>query len=94
MKNIFFATLLLATIPAMAADDPKPLPQDTQVKMLKSQRQMQQIQIELINLQAQMENDCVAAAKESNVDLAKFTCDMDKLAFAPKVGKTEAAQKK
>lgn len=89
----------MLAIPVFASDDNKPLPQDTQVKMLKATRQLQQIQMQVSDLQQQarqlqvyMENECVAAAKASNVDLAKFNCDVDKLTFVPKPVKT--AEKK
>ena len=90
MKKFVFGLILLA-IPVLAADDNKPLPQDTQIKILKATRQLQQIQIQMSDLQQQarqlqiyMENECVAAAKASNVDLTKFNCDVDKLTFVPK----------
>jgi len=89
--NKFVLGLILLAIPVLAADDNKPLPQDTQVKILKATRQLQQIQMQMSDLQQQaralqiyMENECVAAAKASNVDLAKFNCDVDKLTFVPK----------
>jgi len=87
----FVLGLMLLAIPVLAADDNKPLPQDSQVKILKAERQLQQIQVQMSDLQRQarqlqvyMENECVAAAKASNVDLAKFNCDVDKLTFVPK----------
>jgi len=90
VKKFVFGLILLA-IPVLAADDNKPLPQDTQVKILKATRQLQQIQMQMSDLQQQarqlqiyMENECVAAAKASNVDLTKFNCDVDKLTFVPK----------
>ena len=90
MKKFVFGLILLA-IPVLAADDNKPLPQDTQVNILKATRQLQQIQMQMSDLQQQarqlqiyMENECVAAAKASNVDLTKFNCDVDKLTFVPK----------
>jgi hypothetical protein len=33
-----------------------------------------------------MENECSVAAKQANVDLTKFNCDVDKLTFVPKPG--------
>ena len=92
------AALLLATV-TLAAQGHKPLSPDTQIKLLKAQRAIQQVQIQMADLQrqfeqatstvkqlqAQMEADCAAAAKEANVDLAKFSCDLDQLAFVPKV---------
>jgi hypothetical protein len=101
MKRILLASLLVA-LPAVAADDAsktnKPLPQDAQIKLLKAQRQMQQLQMQVSSLQrqyeqavkdardlqAQMGNDCASAAKQSNVDLSKFTCDLDSLTFMPR----------
>jgi len=90
VKKFVFGLILLA-IPVLAADDNKPLPQDTQVNILKATRQLQQIQMQMSDLQQQarqlqiyMENECVAAAKASNVDLTKFNCDVDKLTFVPK----------
>jgi hypothetical protein len=109
MKKVLFATILLAGIPAMAADEPKPLPQDSQVKMLKAQRDMQQLQMKMSSLQdqykdavnsakviqAQMESECVVAAKSAGVDLTKYNCDVDKLTFvlkpAPKAAAAEPA---
>jgi len=101
VKKFVFGLMLLA-IPVLAADDNKPLPQDSQVKILKAVRQLQQIQMQMSDLQQQarqlqvyMENECVAAAKASNVDLAKFNCDVDKLTFVPKPEKkVEKAEKK
>ncbi len=111
MKKILFLTLLLA-FPALAADDApkanKPLPQDAQIKLLKAQRQFQQIQMQMSNLQRQydqavkeakdlqteMTNDCTAAAKQSNVDLSKFTCDLDSLTFVPRTEEKKAEEKK
>ncbi len=111
MKKILLVTLLLA-FPALAADDAakanKPLPQDSQIKLLKAQRQFQQLQMQMSNLQrqfdqavkdgkdlqTQMANDCTAAAKESNVDLNKFTCDLDSLTFVPKAEEKKAEEKK
>lgn len=43
----------------------------------------------LNQVQVYMESECVAAAKASNVDLAKFNCDIDKLTFVPKPEKAE-----
>jgi hypothetical protein len=98
MKKALFATILLAAIPVMAADEPKAMPQDSQVKMLKAQRDMQQLQIKMTGLQDQykdalntakqlqmeMENECVIAAKTAGVDLTKYNCDIDKLTFVLK----------
>ncbi len=111
MKKILFVTILLA-FPALAADDApkanKPLPQDAQIKLLKAQRQFQQIQMQMSNLQRQydqavkdakdlqteMANECSAAAKASNVDLGKFTCDLDTLTFVPRAEEKKAEEKK
>src|SRR5271167_4325785 len=97
-------------MPGLAADDNKPLPAETQIKLLKAQREIQQQQIKIADLQrqfdqatgaikqlqAQMESDCAAAAEEAKVDLTKFTCDLDALAFVPKPtpGKAETPEKK
>ena len=66
------------------------MPQESQVKILKAVRQLQQIQMQMSDLQTPgartanyMENECVTAAKASNVDLTKFNCDVDKLTFVP-----------
>jgi hypothetical protein len=111
VKKILLVTILLA-LPALAADDApkanKPLPQDAQIKLLKAQRQFQQIQMQMSNLQrqydqamkdakdlqTQMANDCTAAAKESNADLNKFTCDLDSLTFVPKGEEKKVEEKK
>ena len=110
MRILFLIAVLLA-VPAWAADTTaanKPLPQDAQIKFLKAQRQAQQIQMQMTNLQrqyedavkqlkelqTQMSSDCSAAAKEANVDLSKFTCDLDSLTFAPKADEKKIAEKK
>ena len=109
MKRIALAVIFIA-LPAMAADEmakTKPLPQDSQIKLLKAQRQFQQLQMQVSSLQrqyeqavkdardiqSQMANDCASAAKQSNVDLSKFTCDLDTLSFVPRAEekKPEAA---
>src|SRR5260370_1124645 len=98
VKTLTLAAFMLATV-TLSAQDGKPFSPDTQIKFLKSQRQIQQVQIQMADLQrqfdqlansvkllqTQMESDCVAAAAEAKVDLTKFTCDVDKLAFVPKV---------
>lgn len=100
MKKIALALILVAlpVIAQEAAKPNKPLPQESQIKLLKAQRQLQQIQLQITNLQRQydqavkdardlqseMSNDCTEAAKQSNVDLSKFTCDLDSLTFAPR----------
>jgi molecular chaperone GrpE (heat shock protein) len=95
---------MLLAIPAMATDEDKPLPQESQVKMLKAQREIQAEQARMADLQKQfdtmqenlkklhayMENECTAAAKKENVDLTKYNCDVDTLKFVPKL----PAQKK
>jgi hypothetical protein len=107
MKKALFATILLAAIPAMAADEPKPveLPKDSQVKMLKAQRDLQRVQLQMDGLQvqydeavkqaqdvqAQMANECAVAAKEAKVDLTKYGCDVDKLMFVLKPDPKAAA---
>ena len=48
------------------------------------QRQFDQATALIKQLQAQMEADCAAAAKEAKVDLTTYTCDLDQLAFVPK----------
>ena len=97
MKNLLLVSMLVA-IPLMAADDNKPLPQDSQIKMLKAEREIQAEQAKMTELQKEfdtlkknlkdlqtyMENECSAAAKKENVDLTKYSCDVDKLAFVPK----------
>ncbi len=110
MKKLVL-TMILLGLPAFAADktsDSKPLPQDTQIKVLKAQRQMQQIQIQISSLQRQYEEaikqlkdlqiqmveDCGAAAKELSVDQAKYTCDVEALAFVPKADDKKAEDKK
>jgi len=100
VKKLVLGVILLA-IPVLAADDNKPLPQDSQVKILKAVRQLQQIQMQMSDLQRQarelqitMENECVTAAKASNVDLSKFNCDVDKLTFVPKPEKKPEDTKK
>lgn len=74
-----------------------PLPQDAQIKLLKAQRQFQPVQMQMSNMQRQydqamkdakdlqteMANDCAAAAKQANVDLGKFTCDLDSWRLSP-----------
>ena len=111
MNKIIMITILLA-LPALAADDAqktnKPLPQDAQIKLLKAQRQLQQLQMQMSNLQRQydqavkdakdlqteMANACTAAAKTASVDLSKFTCDLDSLTFAPRVEDKKTEEKK
>jgi type VI protein secretion system component VasK len=93
-------TLVASTVLAQdaAKTTNKPLPQESQIKLLKAQRQLQQIQLQIQNLQrqydqavkdarelqAQMSNDCSEAAKQSNVNLSNFSCDLDSLTFAPR----------
>jgi hypothetical protein len=69
----------------MAADDNKPLPPESQIKMLKAEREIQAEQAKMTELQKEfdtskkilkdlrtyMENECSAAAKKENVVLAK-----------------------
>ena len=82
----------------LAAEDPKPLPKDTQISLLKAERQLKQLQTQLTDLQrqyeatmvtvrqvqTQMQKDCATAAAEAKIDLGKFTCDLETLSFAPK----------
>jgi hypothetical protein len=91
---IAFVTLA-AVLPTPGA---KPLPQETQIKLLKAQRDIQSQQIEIIDLQrqldqataaikelqAQMEAECQAAAKATGTDPGKLSCDLEQLAFVPK----------
>src|SRR5919108_2237633 len=111
MTKILMINILLA-LPALAADDTtktsKPLPQDAQIKLLKAQRQFQQVQMQMSSLQRQydqamkdakdlqteMASDCAAAAKQSSVDLSKFTCDLDSLTFVPRAEDKKAEEKK
>jgi len=100
VKRIVLGVILLA-IPVLAAQEDKPLPQDSQLKILKAVRRLQEIQIQMSDLQRQarelqvaMENECVTAAKASNVDLTKFNCDVDKLTFVPKPEKKPEDTKK
>ena len=44
--------------------------------------------------EAEMVNDCASAAKTSNVDLGKFTCDMETLTFVPRVEDKKADEKR
>jgi len=97
MRKILLVVILLAA-PALAADDDKPFPPDTQIKFLKTQRQIQQLQLQMSDLQrqfdqattaikqlqGQMEADCAAASRAANVDLAKYSCDLDQLMFVPR----------
>lgn len=41
-----------------------------------------------------MGSDCAEAAKQSSVDLNKFTCDLDSLTFTPKTEEKKATEKK
>ena len=102
MKKLILITILFAT-PLLGADD-KPLPEENQVTMLKAQREIQAEQAKMAEMQKQyevlqknlkelrtfMENECVAAAKKANVDLTKYSCDVDKLTFVLKADKKEA----
>ena len=55
---------------------------------------MSDLQRQARELQVAMENECVTAAKASNVDLTKFNCDVDKLTFVPKPEKKPEDTKK
>ena len=102
MKRFLLVAGLLA-VPVLAqstqsSSGNKPLPQDTQIKMLKAERDLQKLQLQITDLQHQyqdavkraqglqreMGEECSAAAKASSVDLTKFTCDVDSLTFAPR----------
>jgi peptidoglycan hydrolase CwlO-like protein len=111
VKRVLLIAALL-TIPAFAADNAnntnKALPQDAQIKLLKAQRQLHQLQMQMSNLQRQyddavkqakelqteMGSDCAEAAKQSSVDLNKFTCDLDSLTFTPRPEEKKTAEKK
>jgi hypothetical protein len=96
-KSLLLAGILLAT-PALAADGNMPFSPDRQIKFLKIQRQIQQLQLHMADLQRQyeqaagtikqlqeeQESECTAAAKASNVDLTRYNCDLDELKFVPK----------
>jgi len=105
MKALLVGVLL--GVPAIAQTAPaanekavanKPLPEETQIKMLKAERDLQKLQLQIGDLQRQyqdamkqaqalqraMGDECAAAAKASGVDLTKFTCDVDSLTFAPR----------
>jgi peptidoglycan hydrolase CwlO-like protein len=106
MKKMLLIAVLLG-VPAFAQTAPaasgsasanKPLPQETQIKMLKAERDLQKLQLQINDLQQkyqetvkqaqalqrEMGDECAAAAKEASVDLTKFTCDVDSLTFAPR----------
>jgi hypothetical protein len=97
MNPILSGVLLLLSA-VFGAGGAKPLPKDDQINLLKVQRQIQHVQIQMADLQrqyeqaantikqlqTQMETECNAAAEEANVDLAKFTCDLDTLTFVAK----------
>lgn len=102
----------LFAIPAFAADNTananKALPQETQIQLLKAQRQTQQLQMQMNNLQrqyddavkqfkdlqGQMVSNCVAAMKDAKLDQEKYTCDLDTLSFVPKTDDKKVAEKK
>jgi septal ring factor EnvC (AmiA/AmiB activator) len=106
VRKLLLITLLFA-IPVIAAQEDKPLPQESQIKMLKAQREIQaeeakmtELQKEfdtlkknLKDLQTYMENECTAAAKKENIDLKKYSCDVDKFTFVPKTSVKEDAKK-
>ena len=97
-KYLFVALPLLSGAVLAAEEGTKPFPPDTQIRFLKLQRDFQQKQInaatlqrqfdqaiaEIGKVQAQLEAECEISAKAANVDLAKFSCNLDKLAFVPK----------
>ena len=97
MKKVFFAAILIA-IPVLAADDAKPLPQEVQIKLLKEQRSITSLQIQMAQLQAQYDQDqkalkqattdlladCSSATKAANLDPEKFTCDLNAMTIVAK----------
>lgn len=52
--------------------------------MTELQKEFDRLKKNLKVLQTYVENECSAAAKKENVDLTKYRCDVDKLAFVPK----------
>ncbi|HXW17326.1 MAG TPA: hypothetical protein VEJ39_03440, partial [Candidatus Acidoferrales bacterium] len=52
MKKILLGVILLA-MPVLAADDNKPLPEDSQIKILKAVRELQTLQMQMSDLQRQ-----------------------------------------
>lgn len=105
MKKLIFAALLIA-IPVLAAEDPKPLPPEAQIKLLKTQRSMQSLQMEMTQLQLQFDkdtaamkqfqadllSDCTAATKAANLDPEKFTCDLNAMTIVAKPAQTPPAR--
>jgi hypothetical protein len=97
MMRVVFAALALAAT-AAAAQESKPFAPETQITFLKAQRDMQTLQLKIADLQRQfdqaaaaikelqgrLEAECATAAKAANVDLTRYNCDLDKLAFVPK----------
>ena len=62
--------------------------------MVEIERQYEQSTNTIKTLQAQMEAECSAAAKEAKVDLGKYNCDLDQLMFVakPAAAKVEGAK--
>jgi hypothetical protein len=54
------------------------------------QKEFDTLRKNLKELRTYMENECIAAAKKENVDLKKYSCDVDKLSFALKTDKKDA----
>ena len=68
--------------------------QEQQIKIADLQRQFDQATTLIKQLQGQMEADCAAAAKEAKVDLTKYTCDLDQLAFVAKAAEVAKTPEK
>jgi hypothetical protein len=97
MRKMVLA-ILLSAVSALAASDNKPLAPDTHIKRLKVPRQLPQVQMQMVDLpqqfdqasnlikqlQAHMDSECIAVAKELYIDLDQCTCDLDQLMFVPK----------
>ena len=67
MKKTILAAILLA-IPLLAADDNKPMSPETQIKLLKGVRQMQQVQIQMADIQRQCDQGGRRAEKPPGGD--------------------------
>ena len=97
MNKLIVPALVFGAV-LVSAQGNKPFAADTQIKLLKAQREIQQQRIKIADLQrqfdqataaikqsqAEMEAECTAAAKAAAVDLTKYSCDLDQLAFVPK----------
>ena len=95
MKLLVLGLLLLQAAPI----PDKPLPMESQVKLLKDVRLLQQLQLQIVQLQQQakelqadMEAACREAAASEKVDLKEFNCDIDKLTFVAKPKQPPAAK--